>query len=101
MDCFKPPQNIDIHADNMAETWRKWRRQFEVYFEAAELSNKSKKTQTAILLHAAGPDAQEVFETFVWAEDEDKTDYEQVLNKFGDYCEPLRNVGLERYKFWC
>ena len=101
MDSFKPPQHIDIHSDNVAERWRKWRRQFEVYFEAAELSNKSKKTQTAILLHAAGPDAQEVFETFVWAEDEDKTDYEQVLNKFGDYCEPLRNVVYERYQFWC
>jgi hypothetical protein len=100
MDGFKPPEPIDLHSDNVAERWRKWKRQFEFYYMACELSGKNKATQTAILLHAAGPEAQEIHHTFTWAEGEDKSDYKQVLKKFDDYCEPLRNVVYERYQFW-
>jgi len=100
MEGFKSPENIDLHSDNVAERWRKWKRQFEVYYAACELNKKSKETQTAILLHSAGPEAQEIYDTFTWGENEDKHDYKQVLQKFSGHCEPLRNVVYERYQFW-
>lgn len=97
---FKHPDNIDLHSDNVAERWRKWKRQFQFYYDACELKDKSKATQTAILLHAAGPEAQDVYDTFVWEEGEDKNDYATVIKHFDQYCEPLRNVVYERYQFW-
>jgi len=100
MDTFKPPGHIDLHSGNVADRWRKWKNQFEVYFEACELSQKGKATQKAILLHAAGPEALEVSETFTWEENEDKTDYKLWMKKFESYCEPRRNVVYERYEFW-
>ena len=51
---------------NLAETWRKWEQQFRTYFAAAELDSKPKKTQTAILLHVAGPESQEIYQTFAF-----------------------------------
>ena len=97
---FKTPEPLDLHSDNVAERWRKWKRQFEFYFEACELDKKTEKCQTAILLHAAGPEAQEIYHTFTYDEGETKDKYKTVLDKFDKYCEPLRNVVYERYLFW-
>ena len=92
---LKPPSPVDLHSDNVAENWRKWRQQFIFYFTACELVKKDKATQTAILLHAAGPEAQDVYNTFTWAEGEDKDSYEVVLAKFDSYCEPRKNIVYE------
>lgn len=62
---------------NLADAWRMWEKQVKVYFKAAEL--KSKKIQITILLHVAGPDAQEVCESFEYAHGENKDDYKTVL----------------------
>ena len=97
---LKHPDHIDLHSDNVAERWRKWKRQFQFFYDASELNLKSAKTQTAMLLHAAGPEAQDVYDTFTWEEGEDKNDYATVLKHFDNYCEPLRNVVYERYQFW-
>ena len=62
----------------------------------------------AILLHTAGPEAQEVFNQFVFrtacpennppAEDNDE--WETVLDKFRHYCKPRKNTVYERHCFW-
>ena len=97
---FKQPEPLDLHSDNVAERWRRWRRQFEFYYVACELSKKSPAIQTAILLHAAGPEVQEIYSSFTWDNAGDNDDYAKVLQKLEDYCEPRRNVVFERYQFW-
>ena len=62
----------------------------------------------AILLHNAGPEAQEVFNQFVFrpagpennppAEDND--DWQTVVDKFRHYCKPRKNTVYERHCFW-
>jgi hypothetical protein len=81
MDTLRAPPAIQLQGQggNIAERWRKWRRQFSVYFTACELGKKDKATQVAILLHAAGAEALEVSETFTWEEGEDKDDIEKSL----------------------
>ena len=39
-------------------------------------------------------------ETFQYAIDDDKADYELVLTKFRTYSEPRKNIVFERYQFW-
>ena len=87
-------------AANLAETWRRWKANFNVYRQAAELNDKAAATQVAILLHSMGFDAVEIHETFTYGTGEDKTDIEVVLRKFDDYCIPLENSVYERYKLW-
>ena len=72
------------------------------YFDAAEVAKKEKVTQVAILLHSAGPEAQDVFQTFVFDEKEgNKKDVvADVLKKYREHCEPRKNEVYERYKFW-
>ena len=73
------------------------------YFTACEYGKKSKEVQVAVLLNVAGAEAQDVHEHFQFdAETEatDKKDYAKLLDMFGDYCRPRKNVVYERYRFW-
>ena len=101
MEMFKPPAPANLASgNNLSEGWRRWELQFETYFNAAELSKKEKKTQVAILLHTCGPEAQDIFRNFEWADGESKEDYKTVLKKLRAYCEPRKNQVYERHKFW-
>jgi hypothetical protein len=64
-----------------------------------DATNVPKKKQAAILLNIAGEEAIEVFNTFTFAEDEDKEDPEAILAKFQNYCEPKKNITYERHIF--
>ena len=102
MEAFRPPAAVSFTTGNTAEQWRRWEKQFAFYFAAAELSKKPQKTQVAILLHCAGPEAQDIYSNFVFANNDDDrdTNWEHVLTKFRDNCEPRKNEVFERYTFW-
>ena len=45
-------------------------------------------------------EAREVYATFNdWGNDGDDKKIKPVLKKFGEYCEPRKNIPLERFKF--
>ena len=108
MEFSKPPGPIAFDSSNLDEAWRSWEQQFRTFFTACELTNKPKEVQVAILLHTAGPEAQEVFNQFVFrpagpennppAEDND--DWQTVVDKFRHYCKPRKNTVYERHCFW-
>ena len=68
MEHFRPPEPFSFEGTNVADRWRRWEKQFKNYFFANEISKKAKKVQVPILLHCAGPEAQEVHEQFVFGE---------------------------------
>ena len=102
MEIFKQPPSNSFTSGNLAEQWRRWEQQFRVYYTAAELVKKEAKTRVAILLHCAGPEAQDIHSNFVFSDtDGDRaSDYNSVLKKFKEYCEPRKNEVFEWYKFW-
>ena len=81
MDVLKPPGQFHFKVTNLDDAWRRWERQFRTYFAACELLKKDKKVQVAILLHAAGPEAQEIHKQFELPEGEDLDNYEDILKK--------------------
>ena len=100
MEILKTPMQINFVSNNVAENWRRFERQFRVYYAACEIASKSAPTQVGILLHTAGPEAQDVHQTFTYTGDEQRNDIETVLLKFRSYCEPRKNIVFERYQFW-
>ena len=102
MEIFKPHPNLSFTSGNLAEQWRRWEQQFRVCYTAAELVKKEAKTRVAILLHCAGPEAQDIHSNFVFSDtDGDRaSDYNSVLKKFKEYCEPRKNEVFGQYKFW-
>ena len=99
MEFIKPPETFVFDGPNAPQRWARWDKSFNTYFVAAELDTKSKAVQVARLLNAAGVEAQEIHETFTFANDEEKTDYKIILKKFADYCRPRKNVVFERFRF--
>ena len=56
--------------------------------------------QVATILTVIGKEAREVYATFNdWENDGDDKKITPVLKKFGEYCEPRKNIPFERFKF--
>ena len=68
MEIFKSPPSLSFTSGNLAEQWRRWKQQFGVYYTATELVKKEARTRVAILLHCAGPEAQDIHSNFVFSE---------------------------------
>lgn len=114
---MSPPAALSLEG-NLAENWRRWRRNFENFLVAinsiaAPANNDGAWPegnaaiwirQIAILRHCIGEDAVEVLDQFVFddAADpaEDANRLPDVLTKFEAYFNPRRNRLYEWYSFW-
>ena len=95
-----PPSSLEIHDPNAADKWKKFLLAWKNYALATELTKKSEGVQVATLLTVIGEEAREVYSTFNdWNEEGDEQKIVPVLTKFGEYCQPRKNVPFERYKF--
>ena len=79
---------------NLAENWRRWKQRYELFMTATEASKKSAKIQSSMF-----KDALEVFNTFEFGSEEDKEKPVEILKKFDEYCNPKRNLTVERHIF--
>ena len=77
MDKLNPPEQLSLEG-NVAENWRKWKQQFKLFSAASGLSDKDEKVQSATLLHVAGPDALEIYNTFSWDTEGDENKVEKI-----------------------
>ncbi len=91
MDGLKPPQPLQFEG-NMAE-------KFGLYMTASGVETKDKKIQSCTLLHVIGDEDLEIYNTFDFAETEDKNDDKVIIKKFDDYLEPQKNVTFEWHIF--
>ena len=55
---------------NLKENWKRWRQKFEIYLEATDLNSKPDKRKVVVLLHTAGEEAMEKFNTFGLTEEQ-------------------------------
>ena len=98
MDKLQPPGPLNLQG-NLAENWRKWKQQFQLFSSASGLSEKDKKVQSAMLLHLAGEEALEIYNTFTWDSDGDENKVNTIMAKFEAYCNPRKNITWERHVF--
>ena len=87
-----------VSAGNIAENWRKFKQEFELYLIATGLDTKTSRQKIALLLHVVRKQAIEVYNTFSFTEEEDG-DFDSVIEKFNSYCNPKKNETYERYVF--
>ena len=95
------PPPLDIQVSNAAKKWKEFEQAWKNYSIAMELHQEPEAAQVATLLTVVGAEARKVFATFTeWASDTDQNKIQPVLQKFAAYCQPLKNVPFERYKFY-
>lgn len=87
-----PPEPLEIHDANAADKWKKFKRAWNNYSIAIEVTKKAEEVQGAMLLTVIGEEAREVFATFTWEDERDQ-------NKIGAYCQPWKSIPFKRYRF--
>jgi hypothetical protein len=82
----------------LATVWRKWKKEFEIYLKATRQAgdDTSDGVKTSLLLHAVGSEGQQVYDSFVFDNDDDKERYEVVSKKFEEYYVPKVKYTCER-----
>lgn len=68
------------------------------YWIASKLNADSADVQVSALIYCMGPEAEHVFKSFIFGEDEAVT-YDATIAKFDDYFVPKRNVIFEHARF--
>ncbi|KAL9988936.1 hypothetical protein ACROYT_G003432 [Oculina patagonica] len=94
-------QPFDCRGDSasVGPRWRRWRKAFQFYVDRGITEAARKK---ALLLHCAGMEVQDIFETLTdpgAPEGEDDNVYKAALRTFDAYFTPQVNVPYERHMF--
>ncbi|XP_028415723.1 uncharacterized protein LOC114539296 [Dendronephthya gigantea] len=92
------PAKLDLRG-NLASNWKRFKRIWDNYEIASRLRNESKELRTAALLSCIGIEGFETYEGLEWANDDEKTDIDIVLEKLKTFYVGATNVIYERYNF--
>ena len=92
---LKPFNMADGELSSLGQRWNRWKRSFDYFIVAKGVTDALQKQ--ALLLHLAGPEVQDIFDTLPQAEGEDV--YEQTVNALSSYFQPHVNTTYERYLF--
>lgn len=84
---------------NLSENWRRFKRNFDIFMEAGELTTKTDAIKVNTFLNAVGEEAVETFDSFNLT-DVQRASYEDVIKAFADFCAPKKNTVYERYLFY-
>ncbi|XP_030596890.1 uncharacterized protein K02A2.6-like isoform X2 [Archocentrus centrarchus] len=98
MDSIKPPESLKL-TGNVDRNWRAFKQRFQLYIAALGFETKPDARKVALLLTIAGPQAIEVYNTFVYDDPSDKEKFNTVIEKFDAHCSPKKNETYERYIF--
>ncbi|XP_021346800.1 uncharacterized protein K02A2.6-like [Mizuhopecten yessoensis] len=98
MDKLLPPAPLNL-IGNLAENWRKFKQQFQIYETATGNDQKDDKIRSMTFLHVVDPESLEIYNTFTWADQDDKLNLTAICEQFAYYCNPRRNVTYERHVF--
>ena len=94
------PESLNSYSNSLAEDYRKWREQIDVYLTACGANEKPKKVSKCIILNCAGPGIISAAKQLVYTEDENEEDPGKLLNKIAAYCNPQKHESLDAYLFW-
>ena len=87
--------SVEEEPSTVGVRWKKWVRQFRIYIAATGITDK--KRQKAVLLHVAGVEVQEVFETLPGSHGSE--DLASALTLLDEHFTPKVNTPYERHKF--
>ena len=90
---------FDVDSDGVVDTrWKKWLARFRNLLLALDVDNA--KRQRALLLHYAGENVNEIFETLPDTDPgEDEDPFEKAVTALTNYFTPKKNREYEVYVF--
>ena len=95
LNCSVPPLDISGDPAALATKWKRWKRGFEYFLKGKGVQSGTQKR--ALLLHLAGSEVQDIFETLADTGTDDQ--YEVAVTKLDDHFTPQKNIPFERHVF--
>jgi hypothetical protein len=89
------PEKLELTA----EGWKRFAFRWKHYAIAAKLNSEDSEVQVSHLLSVCGPEAEERYKSFVWADPASAEKITDVLARFERECMPDENTIIERYVF--
>ena len=90
-----PPEPFNFRNP---DDWQRWKRRFQQFREASGLDESTESKQISTLLYCLGEEAEAVLAS-TNATDEERKEYQEVLDKFDSFFQVRRNVIYERARF--
>ena len=97
-DSRLPHFDVKTNPNNLGNEWQKWLRSFRYLVIGQDIT--SPERISALLLHLAGPDVQEIYDTLDPLPGEEKMNEDEiVVDRLNDYFLPKTNHTFERHIF--
>src|SRR5918995_4552216 len=92
------PEPLQVSGSEIADSWQRFRDQWENYVMAADLSDASNEKRAAVFLTCVGSAAYDVYRGFDLPTDE-RRNIDRIIELFEAYCIGSVNITYERYRF--
>lgn len=93
------PKAPVLNKGNVAKNWNLFELRLTRYLKATEKINKSDEVKTNLLLTCLDDFGCELYSNFTFQSEEERNNYDVVIKKFEEHCNPKKNVTASRYKF--
>ena len=98
MDQLKPPENLDFESPDLAYAWKKWREEITLFLDLATKTDE-KERKVKLFLYLIRSKGREIYETMQFGTEKNDRTLE-LIQSFGEYCDPKKNETVERHKFF-
>ena len=93
---LKPPAPLDFEAINLADSWKRWSQEVELYMDLAMCAREESK----LFLYLLGSQGREIYSTMRFEAPGHERNLKQVMDAFDRHCNQKKNETIERYKFF-
>uniref|UniRef100_A0A8D8RX22 Peptidase A2 domain-containing protein n=1 Tax=Cacopsylla melanoneura TaxID=428564 RepID=A0A8D8RX22_9HEMI len=95
---FNKPAPLEFGSSNVAESFKVFKEEIQIYFTATKTVNESREIQVARLKNLLGPEGRRVYATLY--NGNDKETVNSILDLLEGHCIPKRNETMEMFKFF-
>ena len=92
---LKPPAPLDFKAINLADSWKRWRQEVELYMDLA-MCGREESMKAKLFLYLLGSQGQDIYSTMTFEAPGHERNLKQVMDAFDRHCNPKKNETIER-----
>ena len=99
MSKLRPPEQLSFDTQHcLAEQWEQWSQEMKLYLSLA-MAEDDEKNKCSAFLYIIGRKGREIYNTWTLDPTTELDKIDVLFEKFKAYCEPKKNIIIERYKF--
>lgn len=94
------PAPLQMTESLLPENWRIWKAKWLDFVTLTQLDSKPMSYQLAMFRHVIGDEARRTLETLDLSDGDREMELEEVIRRFGEFCEGYANETYQRFLFF-